>query len=130
MKAIKNKDEVGMAGNNNDTASNAGSQLGDGKNVGDATALAAEQAAYIQPSEPRKLGGRLILALQALVNKVFAGRIVQIQDQVIDQDRELSDLAHDLAELSTLVGQLNRQQQAINKRLAKLETSDSPAGEE
>ncbi len=85
---------------------------------------AADQAAYVPPSAARSWGGRAILGMQRVVDKVLAGRVVQLQDQVIDQDRELSELAHDMGELSAQVVQLNRMLHSIDERLARLEASN------
>lgn len=60
-------------------------------------------------------GGRAILALQSVYDKMLAGRLNQLQAQVIEQDREISQLAHDLAEMSTQVGQMNRRLSALEE---------------
>ncbi len=89
-------------------------------------ARAADQAAYIPPSRPRNWAGRVVLRLQKVFDKVLAGRVVQLQGQVIEQDRELSDLAHDVGELTTQLIQVNRRLQAIDQRLAGLEATNRP----
>jgi hypothetical protein len=87
-------------------------------------ARAANLAAYVSPPTPRRWGGRVILGMQKMVNKVLAGRVVQIQEQVIDQDTELSELAHDMGELSAQVVQMNRMLRSIDERLARLEATN------
>jgi uncharacterized coiled-coil protein SlyX len=87
-------------------------------------ATAADQAAYLPPSRPRRWGGRVILGLQKVFDKVLAGRLVQLQGQVIDQDRELSELAHDVAELTAQVVQMNRMLHSIDERLVRLEATN------
>jgi len=87
-------------------------------------ATAADQAAYVPPSRPRRWGGRAILGLQKVFDKVLAGRLVQLQGQVIDQDRELSELAHDVAELTAQVVQMNRMLHSIDERLVRLEATN------
>ena len=91
---------------------------------------AADQAAYVPPSRPRSWGGRAILRMQKVVDKVLAGRIVQLQGQVIDQDRELSDLAHDVGELTAQVVQMNRMLSSIDERLARLEAMNNSSDPE
>ena len=93
-------------------------------------ASAADQAAYVPPSRPRSWGGRAILRMQKVVDKVLAGRIVQLQGQVIDQDRELSDLAHDVGELTAQVVQMNRMLRSIDERLARLEAMNKSSDPE
>jgi uncharacterized coiled-coil protein SlyX len=93
-------------------------------------AIAADQAAYVPPSRPRRWGGRAILGMQKLFDKVLAGRVVQLQGQVIDQDRELSELAHDVAELTTQVVQANRMLHSIDERLARLEAMNKSSDPE
>ncbi len=60
-------------------------------------------------------GGRAILALQSVYDKMLAGRLNQLQAQVIEQDREISQLAHDLAEMSTQVEQMNHRLSALEE---------------
>jgi uncharacterized coiled-coil protein SlyX len=76
-------------------------------------------------SGARKWGGRGILGLQRAYDKLLAGRVSQLQTQAIEQDRELADLAHDVAELRAQVNQMNRILQSIEQRLAHLEESDN-----
>jgi len=93
-------------------------------------ASAADQAAYVPPSRPRRWGGRAILGMQKVFDKVLAGRVVQLQEQVIDQDRELSELAHDVAELTAQVVQVNRMLHSIDERLARLEATNKSSDPE
>jgi len=93
-------------------------------------AIASDQAAYVPPSRPRRWGGRAILGMQKLFDKVLAGRVVQLQGQVIDQDRELSELARDVAELTTQVVQANRMLHSIDERLARLEAMNKSSDPE
>ena len=74
-----------------------------------------------QTAAQNRWGGRVILALQSAYDKMLAGRLRQLQSQVIEQDREISQLARDLAQMSTQVEQMNR-------RLLDLE--EETAGEE
>ncbi len=89
----------------------------------------AEDEAHIQPPPARRVGGRLILFLQRLVDKLLGGRLVQLRDQVIAQDRELSVFAQDVAELSIMVVQLNRRLEELDLRLASLEEPLKPPDE-
>lgn len=89
----------------------------------------AEIAAHIQPSPARRIGGRVILAIHRLIDKLLGGRLVQMQDQVINQDRELSALTRDIADLSLMVVQLNRRLEALDERLAQLEAPLEPPDE-
>ena len=72
-------------------------------------------------------GGRAALTLQGVYNKLVAGRVNQIQAQVIDQDRELSEMARDQAELIAQISQMNRRLQEVEERLAQLEAGDKLA---
>lgn len=89
-------------------------------------ARAADQAAYVPPSRPRNWAGRAVLRLQKVFDKLLAGRVVQLQGQVIDQDRELSELAHDVGELTAQLIQVNRRLLVIDQRLARLEATNKP----
>ncbi len=89
----------------------------------------AEEEGHIQPPPMRRVGGRLILVLQRLVDKMLGGRLIQMRDQVIEQDRELSVLAQDIAELSIMIVQLNRQLEELDLRLASLEEPIKPPDE-
>ena len=84
-------------------------------------ASAADQSAYVPPSAPGRWGGRAILGLQKIIDKVLAGRVVQLQGQVIEQDKELSELTHDIGQLNAQVVQMNRRLRSIDERLARLE---------
>ncbi|MGD8586492.1 MAG: hypothetical protein PVH65_06685 [Chloroflexota bacterium] len=64
--------------------------------------------------------GRIILALQSVYDKLLAGRLRQLQSQVIAQDREISQLARELAQMRAQIRQMNG-------RLSTLE--DEAAGE-
>ncbi len=75
-----------------------------------------------RPQRLNDLGGRVILTLQGAYDKLVAGRITQIQSQLVDQDRELSATIHDVAELSTQITQMNRRLQELEDHLARLET--------
>ena len=93
-------------------------------------ANAADQAAYVPPSRPRRWAGRAILGMQKVVDKVLAGRVTQLQGQVIDQDRELSELAHDVGELTAQAVQVNRMLRSIDERLARLEATNKSSDPE
>ena len=62
-------------------------------------------------------GGRAVLALQRAYDKLLAGRLNQLQAQVIEQDQEISHLYHDLAEMSTQVEQMNRRLSALEEQV-------------
>ena len=80
-----------------------------------------------RPQRLNDLGGRAILTLQGAYDKLVAGRITQIQSQLVVQDRELSESIQDVAELSTQVTQMNRRIQDLEERLAHLETGPESA---
>ncbi len=80
-----------------------------------------------RPQRLNDLGGRAILTLQGAYDKLVGGRITQIQSQLVDQDRELSETAHDVAELSTQITQMNRRLQELEERLAHLESGPTAA---
>ncbi len=68
------------------------------------------------------MGGRAALNLQKAYDKLVAGRVTQLQSQVIEQDRELSDLAHDIAQLTAQIKQMNHLLESLDERLTSLET--------
>ena len=82
---------------------------------------AADRAAYLPPSAAGRWGGRAILRLQKVVDKLLAGRVSQLQGQVIEQDREIATLTHDVGELTAQIVQMNRLLHAIDERLTDLE---------
>jgi len=97
---------------------------------GDALAHGEEKSQGGDQQRPQRLndlGGRAILTLQGAYDKLVAGRITQIQSQLVDQDRELSETIHDVAELSTQITQMNRRLQELEDRLARLETGPHAA---
>ena len=71
-------------------------------------AAAADMAAHVPPSTHRKWAGRAILTMQKIVDKLLAGRVSQLQGQVIDQDKELAELTRDVGELTAQVIQMNQ----------------------
>jgi len=74
----------------------------------------------------KRWGGRTILTLQSAYDKLVAGRVNQLQTQVTTQDRELSELSHDIAELTAQVIQMNRLLHSLEERLSRLETDKTP----
>ena len=66
-----------------------------------------------QTGAPNRLGGRAILALQGAYDKLLAGRLRQLQSQVIEQDREISRLTRELAQMGVQIEQLNRRLSAL-----------------
>jgi hypothetical protein len=116
MREDPNHDEIKLAGPKDGSSLNKAGVAGE--------ASAANEAAYIPPPIPRRWAGRAILSLQKIVDKVLAGRVVQLQGQVIEQDRELSDLVHDMGELTAQVVQMNRRLHSIDERLTHLEETN------
>lgn len=88
---------------------------------------AGDPAGQGRPGFLNAWGGRAALGLQGAYNKLVAGRVSQIQSQVIDQDRELSEMARDQAELVAQITQMNRRLQEVEERLAQLKAGDKPA---
>lgn len=87
----------------------------------------SEASKQDRPQRLNDLGGRAILTLQGAFDKLVAGRITQIQSQLIDQDRELSETVHDVAALSTQITQMNRRLKELEERLSRLETGPESA---
>ena len=112
--------EPNEGAHNNDSSD--ASSLGNGQG---SHAAKAEAAVYQKPSPARAFGGRIILAFQHLTEKLLGGRPAQVHQQVIDQDRELSELTHDLGELTTQIVQINRKLESLEQRLDRLEDRDS-----
>lgn len=82
---------------------------------------AAEEAAHSTLPASMRIGGQAINSVKKLYYKLVAGRLSQLQQQVIDQDRELSELTHDIGQLTAQVTQMNRLLKGIDKRLVQLE---------
>ena len=82
---------------------------------------AAEEVAHDTLPASMRTGGQAINSVKKIYYKVVAGRLSQLQQQVIDQDRELSELAHDVGQLTAQVTQMNRLLKGIDERLAHLE---------
>lgn len=81
----------------------------------------AEEEAYNSLPATMRFGGQAIHGIKKLYYKLLAGRIGQLQQQVIEQDRELSGLTHDISQLTVEVTQMNHMINRIDARLAQLE---------
>ena len=85
----------------------------------------AEEDAHASLPATMRLGGQTVHTLKKLYYKLAAGQISQLQQQIIDQDRELSELSHDVGELTAELIQINRLLKGIEARLASLEAKFS-----
>lgn len=64
---------------------------------------------------------RPLVAQQNQFNQLLAQRLNDLDARLIQQDREQSDLTHDLGQVVVQLQQMNQLLQSIDERLAKLE---------
>lgn len=68
---------------------------------------------------------RPLLQQQNSFNQLVVSQLNEHDQWFILQDREQTDLANDLAQMSTHLGQINRRLQQLEEQLALLETQQS-----
>lgn len=64
---------------------------------------------------------RPILEQQNAYNRLFAEMIDHFNIQLVENDRENSEIIHDIAELTAMLAKLNRSLQSLEERLSRLE---------
>jgi uncharacterized coiled-coil protein SlyX len=82
---------------------------------------AAEKDAHSALSPTMRIGGQAFHSVKKIYYKLLAGRLSQLQEQVINQDHELSELTHDVGQLAAQVRQMNRLLEGFEQRLTRLE---------
>lgn len=73
---------------------------------------------------------RPLLQQQNRLNRLIVERLHDHDVRLIDQDREQTALAHDMAEIASQLRQTNRLLTSIERRLQRLEQSQQDAGVE
>lgn len=64
---------------------------------------------------------RPIIEQQNDYNRLFAELVDHLNNQQVEEDREISDISHDLAELEAMIGTIHRSLHSLDERLSELE---------
>ena len=66
---------------------------------------------------------RRIVQQQNQYNRLLADLVEHCYTQLVEEDRETSEVIHDIAELATILNSINSSVQSLDERLSRLEQS-------